>query len=120
MDLHDMSTPILAPVKPTAPPDKCYVFHEDAAHGWLRVSKTELHNLGIADKISAFSYQKNDFAYLEEDSDLALFLRAKQTDESTPDKKKWVINNLRSWWDSHVLMRYEEQSTVRTYERYSH
>lgn len=46
----------------------------DPGHGWLKVSKALLNKLGIADKISGYSYQRNDMAYLEEDCDAGLLL----------------------------------------------
>ena len=49
-------------------------FYEDPAHGWLKVKKDELVELGIADKISGYSFQKGDWAYLEEDSDATLYM----------------------------------------------
>jgi hypothetical protein len=36
-----------------------------------------LKELGIADKISTYSYQANEYVYLEEDCDAGVFLRAK-------------------------------------------
>jgi hypothetical protein len=33
-------------------------FHSDAGHGWLAVKTRELVDLGVADKITAFSYTK--------------------------------------------------------------
>lgn len=58
-----------------------YVFHEDPGHGWLQVRREELIQLGIADKISPYSYQSSDGAtvYLEEDCDVATFMRARGT-----------------------------------------
>lgn len=55
-----------------------YVMHVDPGHAWLAVKKSELIRLGIADKISSCSYQKNDIAYLEEDCDASLFFKAKK------------------------------------------
>jgi len=52
----------------------------DPGHGWLKVSKQLLRDLGIADAITTYSYQRGDYAYLEEDCDMvALYtaLRAK-------------------------------------------
>lgn len=54
-----------------------YTFHEDGGHGWLAVPIKELTTLGIADKITSYSYVKGDTAYLEEDCDLSTFFRAK-------------------------------------------
>lgn len=51
-------------------------FYEDAGHGWLRVLRTKLVDLGIADKISRCSYMYGKWAYLEEDCDAPLFLDA--------------------------------------------
>lgn len=53
-----------------------YRFYEDPSHGWLRVTYRELADLGIATKISAFSYRRGQWAYLEEDSDAPQFMRA--------------------------------------------
>ena len=51
-------------------------FHSDPSHGWVKVPKSLIKKLGIEDKISSFSYVKNDYVFLEEDCDLALFLDA--------------------------------------------
>ena len=53
---------------------KVYKFYSDAGHGWLCVSKKKLVKLGIADKISGFSYVRNDNVFLEEDADAQLFI----------------------------------------------
>lgn len=55
-----------------------YLFLEDPGHGWLKVSLEELHELGIANQISHYSYQDGRFAYLEEDCDAPRFLAAKE------------------------------------------
>jgi hypothetical protein len=52
---------------------KIHVF-EDPGHGWARFPKARLHRLGIADKISSYSYQNGTNAFLEEDCDLALLV----------------------------------------------
>jgi len=46
-------------------------FYSDPGHGWGAVKIQKLYELGIADKISSFSYQKGGTVYLEEDCDLA-------------------------------------------------
>lgn len=55
-----------------------YNFISDPSHGWLRVKTKELEKLGILDKISTYSYLSptGKSVYLEEDSDMAIFLRA--------------------------------------------
>ena len=56
-----------------------YRFFEDPGHGWLEVTRAELERLGLLDKISGYSYQSIDglFVYLEEDSDLMKFAKAR-------------------------------------------
>jgi hypothetical protein len=53
-----------------------YIFHSDGGHGWAEVARTELVELGIEDKITSFSYERDDKVYLEEDCDLATFIDA--------------------------------------------
>ena len=55
-----------------------YKFHYDAGHGWLEVELNELKELGIEKEISQFSYQKDEKVYLEEDCDVAVFIKAKK------------------------------------------
>jgi hypothetical protein len=55
-----------------------YTFHADPSHGWLEVPVAEVRRLGIADKVSAYSYRNGDNAYLEEDCDAGLWLDAKK------------------------------------------
>jgi GTP cyclohydrolase II len=52
-----------------------YIFHSDPGHGWLQVTRQELKDLGILDKISHYSYQKRGDVYLEEDCDYSLFVK---------------------------------------------
>jgi hypothetical protein len=53
-----------------------FTFFSDPGHGWLEVPRELLHDLGIADEISQFSYQRMEKVFLEEDCDLATFTRA--------------------------------------------
>ena len=52
------------------------VFFSDPGHGWGRVPRNLIDELGIADKISEFSYQDQGYVYLEEDCDLPRFISA--------------------------------------------
>jgi hypothetical protein len=53
----------------------------DPGHAWARFPKARLVKLGIADKISSYSYQRGANAFLEEDCDLGLLIGAlKQRD----------------------------------------
>lgn len=58
---------------------KTYRYIQDPGHGWIEVPRAELTALGIADKISLFSYQSGNgkWAYLEEDSDAAKWTAAR-------------------------------------------
>jgi hypothetical protein len=50
--------------------------YTDPQHGWVKVKRTLLDKLEIADKISRCSYQRGDFVYLEEDCDAGLLINA--------------------------------------------
>jgi hypothetical protein len=49
---------------------------QDPGHAWARFSKKRLVELGIADKISRYSYQNGNNAFLEEDCDLSVLANA--------------------------------------------
>jgi hypothetical protein len=48
----------------------------DPGHAWARVAKSKLVKLGIADKISTYSYMNGSNAFLEEDCDLSVLIGA--------------------------------------------
>ena len=52
-----------------------HIYHEDAGHGWLKVPKSLLAILGIADQITGYSYEYMGQAYLEEDQDAVLYMK---------------------------------------------
>ena len=56
--------------------DRKFIFHADPGHGWLGVKKTWLTDLGIADKITSYSYERGNMVYLEEDCDATTFHEA--------------------------------------------
>ena len=51
-------------------------FYSDPGHGWLQVPKKALEALGIEKEISSYSYMLGEYAYLEEDCDVARFMEA--------------------------------------------
>ena len=51
-------------------------FYSDPGHGWGAVKRQVIEELGISEKISAFSYQKGHTVYLEEDCDLPTLVTA--------------------------------------------
>jgi hypothetical protein len=48
----------------------------DPGHAWARFPKSKLVSLGIADKISTYSYMNGSNAFLEEDCDLSTLIGA--------------------------------------------
>jgi len=71
-------------------------FIADPSHGWGEVPVKLIHDLGIAGKISRYSYVKGENAYLEEDCDLGIFIHAL---ESTGEKVSFEEHhsNYDSW-----------------------
>jgi hypothetical protein len=74
-------------------------FYSDPSHAWGEVPIKLLNDLGIAGKISQYSYIKGSNAYLEEDCDFPLFLNAYKAtgktvdyDEIHTDYDCWVRN----------------------------
>ena len=51
-----------------------FTVYSDPGHGWVKIPKVLLRDIDLDNKISSFSYQRNKFAYLEEDCDLPLFI----------------------------------------------
>lgn len=79
--------------------------YSDAGHAWAKVRRDVLVNLGIADKITRYSYQRGDYAYLEEDCDLTTLCMA-LTERDT--RVKFV--------EKHS----NKDSKIRSYERYEY
>ena len=48
----------------------------DPGHGWVRIRRSRLVRLGIADKISPYSYQRGPSVFVEEDGDLSTLVEA--------------------------------------------
>lgn len=83
-----------------------YTFFADAGHAWLKVKKSELFDLGIVEKITAYSYQFGEFAYLEEDCDLTTFVDA-------IGREKWQVIK------DKIPLKMSDFSRIRTYARYN-
>jgi len=56
--------------------EKKFDLISDPGHAWIKVPVRLLVELGIADRISRYSYRLGRFAYLEEDLDLSVFFNA--------------------------------------------
>lgn len=51
-------------------------YYQDPGHGWVKISLEKLKTLGIDKNISYFSYTRKNYAYLEEDCDLSVLIKA--------------------------------------------
>ena len=69
------------------------IVYNDPGHGWGKVKRQVLSNLGLADKVSAYSYQYKDNVYLEEDCDLGLLYSTCDALGITIDLKPKHTNN---------------------------
>lgn len=78
----------------------------DPGHGWLSVSLKDLKTLDITDKISTYSYMSLSRAYLEEDSDLMVFVKA-------ANDKGWEINIKDSIVESTAIRNYASFSVAK-------
>ena len=76
----------------------------DPGHAWARFPKARLVKLGIADKISSYSYQRGSNAFLEEDCDLNLLF-------NTLKDRGYEVK----FEESHT----NKQSKIRNYQHYT-
>jgi len=53
-----------------------YNFFSDPGHGWLCVPTEQIRTLGLTNKISQYSYMRDNVVFLEEDCDAPLFVEA--------------------------------------------
>lgn len=79
------------------------IVYSDPGHAWGKVKRIVLHNLGIADNISSYSYQRGEYVYLEEDCDLSTLCMAL---------------NQRNTRIKFVEKHTDRDSRIRSYERY--
>ncbi len=55
---------------------KVFKHYSDPGHGWVAVKRELIESLGLAEKITVFSYEKGKTVYLEEDLDAPTVLDA--------------------------------------------
>lgn len=77
-------------------------FMTDPGHGWLSVSNKDIKELGIADKISAYSYMSPTRSFLEEDEDASIFMDAAKA----------------AGWKIETKTSYSENTPIRNYPDY--
>lgn len=75
---------------------RTFDFYSDSGHGWLKVPKGLLSQFGIAEEISSFSYQRGNFAYLEEDCDVTTFCIAYKSRNGCTPKFRYHNTGRRS------------------------
>lgn len=80
---------------------KTYPSFSDPGHGWLKVPRKKLVELGILSMITGCSYQRGDYVYLEEDCDATTFAAAMREE----------------WTDK--MQSTDRQSKIRSYESFS-
>jgi hypothetical protein len=85
-----------------------FVFHHDPGHGWVAVKRSFLHTLGIADRITSYSYQRGATVYLEEDCDASTFEEAYIK----------MFGHKPNYKDSHNRSCFRNESVIRNYESY--
>jgi len=78
--------------------------YSDAGHAWGKVKKQYLSKLGIEKQITHYSYQRGDYAYLEEDRDLTTLCKALDANGIT-----YTFNE---------KVAYERPSKIRSYQSY--
>ena len=69
-----------------------FQFFSDPGHGWVKVKRTLIEKLGLTNKITHFSYVRNEHVYLEEDMDLATFMKAMKEVGKTIEFKEHHTN----------------------------
>ena len=77
-------------------PKTTFIFYADPGHAWLKVPHTILHELGIAHRISDYSYAKGGNVYLEEDCDARVFIEAYRQRYNADPRIKEVHGSRRS------------------------
>lgn len=83
-----------------------YRIIQDPGHGWLEVPLEELDQLGVtSDQISSYSYVHGAMAYLEEDCDAMVFIKARGI---AP----------RDFTADHTIEVYECPTSIRHYQPY--
>jgi general stress protein 26 len=90
---------------------KALTFYSDPGHSWLRINKGHLMVLGIENKISSYSYMKDDNAYLEEDCDAPLIRQALL-------KKGFDSETLKQFFNSIKDITTNDYSAIRSYDSY--
>jgi hypothetical protein len=95
-------------------------FYADAGHGWLKVSKARLINMGIIDKISNYSFMRGDYVYLEEDCDVSTYVKTLMVQANVnTDVNSIEANKFIKEFHKHNNYNHTNRSSkIRNYERF--
>lgn len=101
---------------------KIFDVYSDPGHGWVKVPFKTLVDLNLVDRISCFSYYRNEYAYLEEDNDYSLLLEALLTRGITPEFREHVsrtrpskIRTYRCYTPHVVRNHFEQKKAIRAH-----
>lgn len=83
----------------------------DPGHGWLEVPRALLYKLNIADKISSYSYERENRVYLEEDCDAPIFAKAYTAA---------LGFDIQNFYKHLIEFSHNSESPIRGYARYEH
>ena len=75
---------------------RTFDYFADPGHGWVRVPRTVIHELGIQDDISICSMERGDYVFLECDADALLFVTAWEAKHGSPPKLEEHHSNRQS------------------------
>ena len=89
---------------------KKFNLYIDPGHAWLRVPLSELRRLSLLSQISSYSFINNEWVYLEEDQDAALYLERLKEDGFNPFNEWGCVNEITS----------NKPSQIRNYKRFDH
>ena len=81
------------------------IVYADPSHAWGKVKRSVLQSLNIEQHISPYSYQRGDYAYLEEDCDLNILcqrLNEHGTKVKFIEKTTNNLSRIRSYESFHV------------------
>ena len=89
---------------------KKFNLYIDPGHAWLRVPLSELRRLSLLSQISSYSFINNEWVYLEEDQDAALYLERLKEDNFDPFNEWGCVNKIIS----------DNPSQIRNYKHFDY
>lgn len=92
-----------------------YTYEQDSAHAWLGVPLAELIELGLAERISGYSYLdvRHNIVWLEEDKDMKLFILARAKEAGVLGNSENVSCWITAFFAHNVVSQHVHTSRVR-------